>query len=451
MPITTTPSGGPQGESSTYTPIYSQTFSSNTGSITFSNIPTNFTDLVLVGSVRFNNTNGEAVWMTFNSDTGTNYSRTQLEGYTTPPQSARASNENKLIIYSASNVNYDPYIINIMNYSNPTVFKQVIARVSNIGNPVAFAGSWRSTAQINSITLTMNTSANNFATGTIWTLYGIKSAAPAPKATGGDSINTDGTYWYHTFKTTGLFDVKQPITADILTIAGGGGGANNLGGGGGAGGLLYSASQSLSVTGYPVIVGAGGLGAYGSSGAANGIPGSNSSIAGLTAIGGGAGLVIPPYGTTGGSGGGVRSTSTADRGRGTAGQGNDGGITTTGASSGGGGGAGAVGATSTSNSQGGAGGAGVNTYSSWASVTGTGVSGFYAGGGGGGSYQTGNRASGGSGGGGIGGNYDPTQNGGDGVVNTGSGGGGGTYDYASVTQSRNGAGGSGLVIVRYAV
>ena len=44
MPITTTPSGGPQGEFSTYTPISAQTLSRAVSSVTFSNIPTTFTD-----------------------------------------------------------------------------------------------------------------------------------------------------------------------------------------------------------------------------------------------------------------------------------------------------------------------------------------------------------------------------------------------------------------------
>ena len=90
MPITTTPSGGPQGEFSTYTPIYAQTLSSATSSITFSNIPTTFTDLVLV----FNGTRSAAgeTNLRFNDDTASNYSRTFLYGDGTSAVSGRQSN-----------------------------------------------------------------------------------------------------------------------------------------------------------------------------------------------------------------------------------------------------------------------------------------------------------------------------------------------------------------------
>jgi hypothetical protein len=62
------------------------------------------------------------------------------------------------------------------------------------------------------------------------------------KASGG-TITTDGTYWYHTFTTSGTFVPYENLTADCLVIAGGGAGAatdgndTQGGGGGGAGGL----------------------------------------------------------------------------------------------------------------------------------------------------------------------------------------------------------------------
>jgi len=90
------------------------------------------------------------------------------------------------------------------------------------------------------------------------------------------------------------------------------------------------------------------------------------------------------------------------------------------------------------NSYGGPGGSGNSAYSSWATATGTGVNGYYAGGGGGagGGGTNPNGGSGGAGGGGTGG-YRTTP-GTSAVVNTGSGGGGFTT-----------SGGSGLIILRY--
>ena len=99
------------------------------------------------------------------------------------------------------------------------------------------------------------------------------------------------------------------------------------------------------------------------------------------------------------------------------------------------------------------GGNGLNTWSSWASATGTGANnGYYAGGGGGGVDSTlgGVPIVGGTGGLGGGGKGSDSQGGpspvaGAGLSNTGGGGGGG-HDYRI-----GGTGGSGIVIVRYAI
>ena len=117
-------------------------------------------------------------------------------------------------------------------------------------------------------------------------------------------------------------------------------------------------------------------------------------------------------------------------------------------SSGGGGGAGAVGGNSPSspNGNGGVGGAGKD----YSSVFGTGVgeSGWFAGGGGGAggpAPQGMPPAAGGQGGGGDGGTYgQPNAGGVPGLANTGGGGGG-----AAADQYPAGAGGSGVVIVKY--
>jgi hypothetical protein len=446
MPITTTPSGGPQGEFSTYTPIYAQTLSSAAASITFSNIPTTFTDLVIVcGSLKYV-TGDDDAFVRFNGDTGSNYSWTQLNGNGVTPSSNRGSSTSGIrSINGMSTTNVGTAIINVQNYSNSTTYKTTVSRHST-AFAGAFAGLWRNTAAITSVTI-INLGAGGFATGSTFTLYGIKAAAPAPKATGGDVITTDGTYWYHAFKTTGLFDVKQPITANILLIGGGGSGGGNLSGAGGAGGLIELTSQSLSLSTYTVAVGAGAP----TNISGNGGNGNISQLGSLTAaLGGGGGNSInsatqaagATSGLVGSGGGGSYGNNAA--GLGTSGQGNNGGSVPghPAQCGGGGGGKGSVGSNG-SGFNGGAGGSGVNTYSTWAAATGTGVSGFYAGGGGGGGDT--NPGAGGSGGGGAGAS---TSDGFPGIVNTGSGG-GGSRQLGSTRYG--GAGGSGLVIVRYPV
>ena len=203
----------------------------------------------------------------------------------------------------------------------------------------------------------------------------------------------------------------------------------------------------------------------------------------ISSIGGGGGGVYPAMtANTGGSGGGAGSNSGSPTGAaGTAGQGNAGGGNTYNSSNdtrpcGGGGGAGAAGTSGTSSVQSN-GGIGVVS-----SITGTSL---YWGGGGGGSMWTesgpasagaGNGGLGGGGGGGSQSHISPasaagtgggsalnsgspgtqgsgvstTSNGGNGGANTGGGGGGCSQYYSGYSQyGVSGAGGSGVVILRY--
>lgn len=426
---------------STYTPIASVTLSSAQSSVTFSNIPQTYTDLVLVTNWASSNSLS-FLYIQFNSDTGSNYSFTELYGNGSAAGSYRESNQS--IPWVSANVGVPSTIkantiMNFMNYSNSTTYKTWIARMNSVDAPsypgtAASVGLWRSTNAITTITLKNRTSGvdYNFASGSTFNLYGIANASinNVAKATGGDSVTTDGTYWYHTFRSSGTFTPTQALTADYLVVAGGGGGGAAQagvydGGGGGAGGLRCTVTAtggggslesalSLTTQAYTVTVGAGG---------AAGASGSNSVFSTITSTGGGRGSAgTGTLAQTGGSGGG------SDNGNpGAAGTANQG---FAGSSNGGGGGAGEVGGTDAV----GEGGDGVATSISGTSVT-------YAGGGGAG----GGGKAGGTGGGGAGNNNGVGTAG---TANTGGGGGGSRAVSGSFAGS---AGGSGIVIVRYAV
>lgn len=433
----------------TYVPIATQTLGSNTATVTFSSIPSTYTDLVLIAVVKNSSTLNNGRFF-FNNDTSSLYSGTYLQGNGSAASSGRVSNVNSCYTPEISTTDWTIITANIMNYSNTTTFKTTLIRGGTASDrTAAWVDLYRSTNAISRIDF--ETFGGNLLAGSTFSLYGIANAgiAGGAKATGGDIVTTDGTYWYHAFRNSGTFTPSVALTADVLVVAGGGGGggqpdSGNSSGGGGAGGYLYFASQSVSTSALTVTVGAGGAG--GPAGSNNGSQGSNSQFGALTAsVGGGFGqrAFDTALGGTGGSGGGSSGSATS-------GQGNSGG-TSVGAGSnyqgGGGGGAGAAG------SGAGNGGAGLNTLSSWFSVTGTGVSGYVAGGGGGGQYFfTDGTRLGGAGGGGNGGGWNgstlvaPVA----GTVNTGGGGGGaGSRDGQGAKAGA--AGGSGLVIVRYAV
>jgi hypothetical protein len=460
--------------------------SQSTASVTFANIPpTGYTDLKLFISSRQTVANSSAGYyydITFNN-TSSNRSGRYLEGangttvfsatYTpwglsTPSDfTANTFSNNEIYIPNYAGSNYKSLSSDAVNENN-----------ASAGRLDLIAGLWSDTAAINSITLTPG--GGSFVANSTFSLYGIAatgtSPSSGPKASGGNTITTDGTYWYHAFLTSGTFTPIQSLSCDTLIVAGGGGGGgtgNGIAGGGGAGGLRGLTSQSfVGSTAYTVSVGAGGVGGL-SAGTYHGTNGGNSSIIGgalsLSATGGGAGgannASTNLTGQAGGSGGGGSAGFTF--GAGNAGgyspvEGFRGGTGVTNLNSaGGGGGAGGVGAESnaTRSSGGGAGGVGLNTitgygsFSATATATKTGASGYYAGGGSGGGYYDGATVAGGAGGGGTGGGGNGSANlpSSAGTTNTGGGGGGAGNYGAFGTVYPGAAGGSGIVIVRYAV
>ena len=426
-------------------------------SVTFSNISSAYTDLVIVTNLKGTASSETRMQVGGTSaDTGSNYMGVWLSGTGSTGASGKYASTDHIKCNSYSDVSTtfgQVQIINIMNYASTSNWRSVALRSSNAANGVdVHHAVWKnSTTAIGTIKLYPAT--GSYDVGSTFTLYGIKtwSTEVSTKATGG-YVYSDTNYWYHAFPFSSTFTPNESITADALIIAGGGG-AGNIFGGGGAGGVRTITSTSLTATSYTITVGAGGQGGASSfTVPLNGSNGVDSTAFGITSTGGGGGGVqsVGAAGGSGGGGGGWAAGAYAG-GSGTSGQGNAGGAGGGGDGfGGGGGGAGAAGATAVTGLPG-VGGAGTATYSSWASATKTGLAGYYAGGGGGGAYfgntvTTAIGALGGLGGGGNGGLTQPSS-GSAGVSNTGSGGGAGTRLGTAVS---GGAGGSGLVIIRYA-
>ena len=316
--------------------------------------------------------------------------------------------------------------------------------------------------------------------GWIVTDDGNQSSAdtnPFLVATGGTET-TSGNCKIHTFTGPGTFTVCKVADSaannqvSYLVVGGGGGGGAIRGAGGGAGGFRedkspvtpYTASPldgagniTVSATGFPITVGAGGT-AGSSSGCTPGTSGGSSTFSTITSAGGGkGGMVTTPEstGSPGASGGGgtCGAGGTGNTPPVSPAQGSNGGSGAGGPIYGAGGGGGATaaganglpGAGTPSLSNGGAGGAGASTEISGSSVA--------RAGGGGGSYYTNNNIGagglGGSGGGGPAGGQTPGSGAGTaGTANTGGGGGGGWHPGPDSDQN-GGAGGSGVVIIRY--
>lgn len=318
-------------------------------------------------------------------------------------------------------------------------------------------------------------------------------------ATGGDNTFEYNGYKYHEFLSDGTLTITGSGTFDVLLVGGGGAGGRSNAGGGGGGEVIIGTGLSVSdVATINVTVGAGGAGSTTSQHA--GLSGTLSSISA-------SGLLTTIEAKPGAGGSGrnqtATNTSTSNGGGGPDGKGsiqsaaaqtghsvssysneNSGSYTIYGGNTGGNG----VG----TNFNGGGGGAGANgdggtvngTYFSdggpGIQVTGWGATDYYYGGGGGGSTWSGqtvaNAGDGGLGGGGGGGasntgsthvstsgdgdtngrnngidgqgstDSNSSATGGDAGDNTGGGGGGGAYESGQA-----GAGGSGIVVIRYTV
>jgi hypothetical protein len=415
-------------------------------SVTFNSIPqTGYTDLVIHASMRDDSTgsnaNGNAT-IVFNGDTANG---TYRELFGTGSAAGSGTDTKVKVNYQTASGSGSTastfgsaqiYIPNYRNANFKSVSTEGVAESNTAGMFMTMGASlWSSTAAITSIKI--NPGNGNFVQYSTFSLYGVSALGvtptKAPKATGGSIIQTDGTYWYHAFLSSGTFTPATGLSCDVLVVGGGGAGGVSFGAGGGAGGVFYATSQAVT-TAQTVTIGAGGV----TPSVAPSVNGNDSTFGSLTAgKGGGGGGVNATAGNAGGSGGGgggftpaaggaSNQSSTGGTGYGNAGS------TSNSTAAGGGGGAGAA-AAAPVGTVGGAGGAGTSLFSAWGSVTGTGknVGGTY--------YFAGGGTGNGTGGGATPGNGGTAVNV-SGTPNTGAGAGG---DNPGTT------GGSGIVIVRY--
>jgi len=168
---------------STYTPIATNTLGSTAASVTFSSIPSTYTDLVLVivsadSAGAFNQ-----ISFRVNGDASTIYSWTSLYGNGTSAASNRESSGSRtygtIAWNSAQNTTLGTSMstAHFMNYANTTTNKTILSRSSNSANAVeTMVSLYASTSAMSSLVLYSATSARLFAAGSTFTLYGIKAA-----------------------------------------------------------------------------------------------------------------------------------------------------------------------------------------------------------------------------------------------------------------------------------
>lgn len=165
--------------------IETRTIASVTSTISFTSIPSTFTDLVLLVSARNTGTN-TGIFVRFNSDSGSNYIWRRLLGdgvsRYTDNNSTYGGVYNQGIYWTFFDIStntantFGNGIMTVTNYASSTT-KPISADASQETNATSAyqgitSGLWTGTAAINSVTLTWEGGAN-FDVGSMVSLYGI--------------------------------------------------------------------------------------------------------------------------------------------------------------------------------------------------------------------------------------------------------------------------------------
>ena len=164
---------------STYVALATTTTTTSTASVTFSSISGAYTDLVLIAN--YGSDADGYISLQLNGDTTVaNYSGTWLAGNGASASSGRYTGANGGLWLSMVNTVGSPIKtiskFEIMNYSNSTTYKTVLARNSMADTWAgAQVGLWRNTAAITSILITL-ISGVTYPSGCTFTLYGIAAA-----------------------------------------------------------------------------------------------------------------------------------------------------------------------------------------------------------------------------------------------------------------------------------
>jgi hypothetical protein len=174
----------PTPVTSSFESIATVTGTGSSGTITFSSIPSTYSALQIRYIGRGDTAaNTVALNMTFNSDTGANYTYHRLEGDGSATYAAGGADQTNtqfgtITAASAASNIMGVGIVDVHDYASTTKYKT--ARMfgaqdrNGAGSLLLRSGLWMSTSAISSITITTNS--GNFTTSSVFSLYGIKGA-----------------------------------------------------------------------------------------------------------------------------------------------------------------------------------------------------------------------------------------------------------------------------------
>jgi hypothetical protein len=159
-----------------YIPLATVTLSSNSSSVTFSNIPGIFKDLVLIGNWS-NSSTASAGRLQVNGDTGANYNGVWMTGTGSAANSGSESSQTSARIAGASvgpdNAYTNVVTLHFMDYAATDKHKTILSRFGSASRETQTTASrWASTNAITSIRF-FDILGQTFQTGATFSLYGV--------------------------------------------------------------------------------------------------------------------------------------------------------------------------------------------------------------------------------------------------------------------------------------
>lgn len=162
----------------TYDSIASTTVGTSTNLVTFSSISSAYTDLIVICTIKAS-VDGELFRLNLNNvTTGTGYSNTYMFGDGATTGGGRLTNASRFDFAqnSVSTTMGNSVVIHILNYSNTSTYKPVLAKFGRYnGGPEQHIGSFQSTSAINRLDFRPGGAAT-FEPGSTFSLYGITAA-----------------------------------------------------------------------------------------------------------------------------------------------------------------------------------------------------------------------------------------------------------------------------------
>jgi len=152
----------------TYTPLATVTLGSSASTVTFSNIPATYRDLIVVGQAT--GTSNGHLNIRYNNDSASNYFRVGMQGNGSSAQ-AYTGNETGVFAFQSRSTT-GSFVHQILDYSATNKHKTGLTREdSTIAVVAAIASRWANTAAITSLTFLVD--AGQIGSNSTFSLYGV--------------------------------------------------------------------------------------------------------------------------------------------------------------------------------------------------------------------------------------------------------------------------------------